>query len=235
LQSETGTGIAIRGLIAGGQAEATQQVSAGDVVTHINGVDVTTMLVTEIMPLIKSVEEVTFRFSPALTEGEGEGDTTAPAPAPDVAAAAAAAVDPDANASATTNAVKGEGDTSCVARTAGRTVAFDRSRGRSLGMRMMPNPATGLGIAVERVLPREQAEGTKQVFDGDVITHINGADVSQLPVMEALGVIKKAGGNSQLCPPFCFGGTGLSALVGQAVVLRVPLCTLVPGVRGAPV
>jgi hypothetical protein len=207
LQKETGTGIAVRGLIAGGQAEATQQVSVGDVITHVNGVDVTTMLVEEFIPLIKSVEEVTFRFSP--TEGECDTKAPAPAPAPDVAAAAAV----DANASAAAIAVKGESDTSCVPGTAaGRTVAFDRSRGRSLGMRMMPNPATGLGIAVERVLPREQAEGTKQVFDGDVITHINGADISQLPVMEALGAIKKAGGDSQLCPP----------LVGQPVVLRVP-------------
>ena len=51
----TGKGAAIKSVDAGGQAEATGKINAGQLITHVNGTDVTGMSMKEIAPIIKDL------------------------------------------------------------------------------------------------------------------------------------------------------------------------------------
>ena len=60
-----GRGAAVKSVAAGGQAEATGKIFVGQVVTHVNGTDITTMKMKDLVPVIKSASTVVFRFGPA--------------------------------------------------------------------------------------------------------------------------------------------------------------------------
>eukprot|EP00729_Bicosta_minor_P005213 gene5213-21015_t len=55
-----GRGLVVRGCIPGGQAEKTGQIFSNDVVTHVNGTDITGMTMAEVGPLIATTTTPTF-------------------------------------------------------------------------------------------------------------------------------------------------------------------------------
>lgn len=57
--SATGKGFAIKAVVAGGQAEATGMMSAGQVITHVNGTDMTGMTMKENLSIIRSSDHIT--------------------------------------------------------------------------------------------------------------------------------------------------------------------------------
>eukprot|EP00039_Didymoeca_costata_P018769 m.334885 g.334885 ORF g.334885 m.334885 type:complete len:2064 (+) comp17460_c0_seq1:146-6337(+) len=70
------------------------------------------------------------------------------------------------------------------------TVTLDTSTGSPLGLKLMKNPATGTGVAVKSLDPGAQAEQTGKFTPGDIITHINGTDVTSASMREIGGLIK---------------------------------------------
>ena len=60
--SANGRGLSVHAVTAGSQADATGSVYAGDVVTHVNGIDVVAMPIGEITALLKSSPTCTLRL-----------------------------------------------------------------------------------------------------------------------------------------------------------------------------
>merc|ERR1712151_845860 len=72
------------------------------------------------------------------------------------------------------------------------TVTMDLSNGKKLGFQLMPNPATGTGIAVKSVDAGGQAELTGKIKQGMVITHINDKDVRGMAPKDVGPIIKSS-------------------------------------------
>ena len=70
----TGKGAAIKAIDAGGQAEASGKFTVGQLITHINGTDVTEMTIKEIAPITKSPTTIEFTLADAPLAAEEEGD-----------------------------------------------------------------------------------------------------------------------------------------------------------------
>ena len=71
------------------------------------------------------------------------------------------------------------------------TVTLDTSGGKTMGIKLMKNPAGG-GVAVKSIDAGGQAEDTGKFTVGDVITHVNGTDISVMSSMKEIGAILKA-------------------------------------------
>jgi C-terminal processing protease CtpA/Prc len=72
-----------------------------------------------------------------------------------------------------------------------RDVMLVHSADVKLGMQLMKNPeGAGKGVAVKTVDPGGQCEATGRITANQVITSINGTDVTQMPMKEVLGLIK---------------------------------------------
>ena len=65
---DTGTGCAIKGVVAGGQAARTGSIREGDVVVAINGIDIQNKKLTEINALVVSVTDITLSVQTAVQE-----------------------------------------------------------------------------------------------------------------------------------------------------------------------
>ena len=69
-------------------------------------------------------------------------------------------------------------------------VTLDTSDGKRLGIKLMKNPATGAGAAIKSVDSGGQAESTGKVYVGQVITHVNGTDVTEMAFKEITSLIE---------------------------------------------
>lgn len=69
-------------------------------------------------------------------------------------------------------------------------VTLDTSDGKRLGVKLMENPATGAGAAIKSVDSGGQAESTGKVYVGQVITHVNGTDVTEMAFKEITSLIE---------------------------------------------
>ena len=65
----TGKGLAIKAVDAGGQADASGKVKPDQVVTHVNGTDVTEMSMEEMAPIIKSLPTTKFTLAASVDGG----------------------------------------------------------------------------------------------------------------------------------------------------------------------
>ena len=71
-----------------------------------------------------------------------------------------------------------------------REVVLDTNSGRSLGLVTKPNPVTGCGLVIQSLVEGEQAAACGQVFENDVISHINDQDIRELLVNDIFNIIK---------------------------------------------
>lgn len=62
------------------------------------------------------------------------------------------------------------------------TVVLDRSSGKSLGMKLAKATPDGNGLSVKSVHPGSEAERTGKVRAGTIFSHVNGADVRNVPL-----------------------------------------------------
>jgi hypothetical protein len=69
-------------------------------------------------------------------------------------------------------------------------VQLSTANGTKLGMKLQRNPTTGVGPSVGSVDPSGQAKHTGQIHAGDVITHINGAEVRTWSIKDVAVLIK---------------------------------------------
>merc|ERR1711990_187722 len=67
-----GRGAAIKAVTPGGQADG--HINVGQVISHINGTDITNMKVREIAPLIKSSTTIVLRFKMNLSAEDDDMD-----------------------------------------------------------------------------------------------------------------------------------------------------------------
>jgi hypothetical protein len=81
-----------------------------------------------------------------------------------------------------------DGDEAEVA--APRVISLSTADGQSLGLKIAPN-ASGVGLCLGGCEEGGQAEATGMVQVGDTITHVNGVDISAMPLPEILAEIKK--------------------------------------------
>ena len=72
------------------------------------------------------------------------------------------------------------------------TVTLDRANGKSLGIKLMKNPATGKGAAIKSVDVGGQADQLGTLKDGMVILKINGNNVTECSGMKEIGAMIKA-------------------------------------------
>lgn len=73
----------------------------------------------------------------------------------------------------------------------GLSAVFDLDAGPKLGVKLMQNPATGVGAAIKGVTEDGQAIGAG-VKTGDVIAFINGEDVRGLAKLNSIPGIMKS-------------------------------------------
>ena len=159
-------GVAVKSLDAGGQAESTGKIKQGMLITHVNGQDVTQMKsMKEIGALLKAEPIIWIGMGEDLN-ADGKIDTQGRAQAlPKPSKTKSAGPEP--------------------------TVTLDTSDGKVMGMKLMKNPAGTGGVAVKSVDAGGQAEQTGKFNVGDIITHVNGTDVSSMKMKE-IGPILKA-------------------------------------------
>jgi hypothetical protein len=148
----TGTGVAVKSVDVGGQAEASGKIKPEMVITHVNGTDVTTMAMKDIAPIIKSSNTVKFVLldapaAPALEQTKQD--------------------------------LPG-------------TVTLDTAGGKTLGVKLKKNPATGTGVAVKSVDVGGQAEASGKIKPEMVITHVNGTDVTTMAMKDIAPLFKSS-------------------------------------------
>jgi S1-C subfamily serine protease/Ca2+-binding EF-hand superfamily protein len=175
----TGKGVAVKALVPGGQAEAAGVFVPGTIITHFNGIDVTDFedlkkvitLVTPGAPLILTIQ----------------GDAPAPSASP-----AAEAETESANAieSAMQFMNSQKEDESAM------KITLDLSK--PMGVKLMHNPATKMGVAVKAVVGGGQAEDTGAFQIGTIITHLNGTDVQEFTDLRQVAQLVKSGESLEL-------------------------------------
>lgn len=71
-------------------------------------------------------------------------------------------------------------------------VTLDMSNGRALGLKMNKNPATGKGATIKAVDAGGQAEASGKFKLGQIVTNINGTDVTEMTMKEIAPIIKSS-------------------------------------------
>ena len=92
-----------------------------------------------------------------------------------------------------------------------RVVTLQTSNNQTVGMKLKPTHSTGCGLSVLSVDVGGQAEATGNVFDGDIITHVNGIDISE---MQMLHVAKLIQSNDTCDLRLILGSTALAGSSG---------------------
>ena len=167
-----GTGLRVQSCVAGGRADTSGKVLPNDLITHINGTDITSLKMAEIGPLIKATTSPTFTL---CADGEG---TPAPAPAPPVQGAEESEGPPPSLPSMPASLVSQS-----------RSLTLDTSNGQSVGMVLKPGPG-GFGLCVQSCVADGQADKSGKVLPNDLITHIDGTDITSLKMAEIGPLIK---------------------------------------------
>lgn len=72
------------------------------------------------------------------------------------------------------------------------TVTLDRSDGKKMGINLMKNPVTGKAAVVRKVVPGGQAEQTRKIEKGMVVTHINGTDVRTMSMKDMTPIVNSS-------------------------------------------
>lgn len=72
------------------------------------------------------------------------------------------------------------------------TVILDTLDGKTLGLTLMKNPSTGKGAAIRALDDGGQAEATGKISVGQLITHVNGTDVTKMTMKEIATIIKSS-------------------------------------------
>jgi hypothetical protein len=150
-------------------------VTAGEVLSSVDGKDTTDLTVAEIAPLVKNAlttnGKVTMLFRP-----------TGYAP---WAVKATPSVTVTSDGGGRTTPSGGGRPTPSD----GREVTLDQDSSQSLGIKLIPH-VSGKGLAIRTVADGSQADG--QINAGEVVTHINGTDVTNMSMAEMTPIFKRS-------------------------------------------
>ena len=154
-----GVGLMVVELVPGGSSELTGAIFLGDVVKSINGIDVTSMEMPDVMPILGSSD-----VSELLVDG---------APVPPHPVAASTPMPASRPQMLTTKLIK-------VNKQTGDAPG-------SLGIKFGPTP--GVGLRVNGITEGKSAALTGQIFEGDVIESINGVDVRSMEMAGVMPIL----------------------------------------------
>lgn len=104
-----------------------------------------------------------------------------------------------------------------------KTVSFDTSGDKPLGVELMCNPATGKGVVIEAVVKGHEKELSGEIAVGQVIIEINGKDVTGIDSPTALAIIMK---NTAAIVRFTLADDGHTTPNDDDTVSRSAACSL---------
>lgn len=104
-----------------------------------------------------------------------------------------------------------------------KTVSFDTSGDKPLGVELMCNPATGKGVVIKAVVKGHEKELSGEIAVGQVIIEINGKDVTGIDSPTALAIIMK---NTAAIVRFTLADDGHTTPNDDDTVSRSAACSL---------
>ena len=156
------------------------KVFPNDIVVQLNGTDMATADMAVVKRILTTNDKIAFKLMRVTVQKQAGGGGGSTKSKGKKATGSMKSTKSTASTKTMLNQPPGSGQ---------RAVTLDRAGGKKLGAVFVKNPATGRGVVVKSVDPGQQAAG--KLSANDVITHINGMNVTKSTMEEVKWLISK--------------------------------------------